>query len=184
MRRTQLLVAISIVLGISSARAAEEQIEFPKPGPEHAHLKSMEGVWDAEMVMSDGSKSKGVATYKLECGGLWLASDFQGEFGGQQFQGKGLDSYDLKKKKYVSVWVDSMVTRPMIVEGERNEKTNTLTMTGDAPEGGPDGKPMKVKLVTVTPDPDHMNFEFFMVGPDGKDTSAFKIAYTRRKNGK
>ena len=161
--------------------ARSQEIEFPKPGPEHAHLKSLEGMWDAEMIMADGAKSKGVATYKMECGGLWLASDYQGEFGGQKFAGRGLDSYDLKKKKYVGVWVDSMVTRPMFVEGDRDDKTNTTTLTGDSPEGGPDGKPLKVKLVTKMPDADHMNFEFFMVGPDGKDTSAFKINYTRRK---
>jgi hypothetical protein len=35
--------------------------------------------------------------------------------------------------------------------------------------------------VTKTKDDDHFHFEMFMVGADGKDTSAFTIAYTRKK---
>ncbi|HEX5102276.1 MAG TPA: DUF1579 domain-containing protein [Pirellulaceae bacterium] len=152
---------------------------MPKPGPEHAYLKAMEGVWDAEMVTPDGNKSAGTMTYKMQVGGLWLTSDYKGEFAGAEFTGKGLDSYDAKKKKYVGVWVDSMITSPLIMEGDMDEKTHTLTMNTEGP--GPDGKPQKMKMVTKMPDKDHMNFEMFMTGADGKETSGFKINYTRKK---
>lgn len=161
----------------SAARSQEPGL--PKPGPEHAHLKAMEGVWDAEMVLPDGTKSKGAMTYKMEVGGLWLTSDFKGEFAGAEFTGKGLDSYDAKKKKFVGVWVDSMITSPLVMEGTLDEKTHTLTMHTEGP--GPDGNLQKMKMVTKMPDKDHIHFEAFFTGADGKDASGFTINYTRKK---
>jgi hypothetical protein len=163
--------------GIATAQQ-EQQPPAPKPGREHAELKKLEGTWDT-VLDHDGKKSKGEATYKMECGGLWLASDFKGEFDGKPFHGKGLDSYDPAKKKYVAVWVDSMMTVPLIMEGTHDESTKTTTATGECP--GPDGKPMKLKGVTKFTDNDHMTFDMYMIGPDGKETKAMTIAYTRRK---
>ena len=39
----------------------------------------------------------------------------ESEFGGQKFQGHGMDCYDPVKKKYVGIWVDSWSTAPMTV---------------------------------------------------------------------
>lgn len=168
------LVSLSV-----GAFAQQSPPPAPKPGPEHAQLKTLEGTWDTVMTVADGKKSKGVAIYKMECGGFWLTSDYKGDFEGAPFQGKGLDGYDPAKKKYVGVWVDSMLTVPMIMEGTRDESTKTTTMTGEAP--GPDGKPMKMKGVTKETDNNHMTFDMYMTGPDGKETKGFTIEYTRRK---
>ena len=46
---------------------------------------------------------------------------------------------------------------------------------------GPDGKPMKMKMVTKTIDDDHETFEMYMIGPDGKEMKGMTIEYTRRK---
>ena len=46
---------------------------------------------------------------------------------------------------------------------------------------GPDGKPMKMKMVTKEMDADHQTFQMFAPGPDGKESLAFTIEYTRRK---
>ena len=152
--------------------------DAPTPGPEHLQFKRLEGEWIAT-VKSFGTESKGTMTYRLECGGLWLVSDFRGEFGGQKFQGRGLDTYDAQKKKYVSVWVDSMSTTPLLMEGEMDKDKKTVTMVGEGP--GPDGKPAKYKSVTRHIDPDHEAFKMYMVGPDGKDAEAMTIEYTRKK---
>ncbi len=58
---------------------------------------------------------------------------------------KPLDRHDLVKKRYVSVWVDSMSYRPVLFEGQMDEATKTLTMLGEGP--GPDGQPMKFKEI-------------------------------------
>lgn len=51
------------------------------------------------MVQAGEEKTKATATYKMECGGLWLVSDFHGEFGGQKFSGHGIDGYDPGEEK-------------------------------------------------------------------------------------
>lgn len=167
----------SLVL-LTSVAAVVAQ-EFPKPGPEHEMLRQNAGTWTAVCKMAGGEESKGEMTSKSECGGLWLVSNFEGEFGGQKFQGKGLDTFDAEKKKFISVWVDSMTTTPMILEGTYDEKAKTLTMLGEGK--GPDGQPAKHKLVTKYTDKDHQTMEMFLVGADGKDLSMMTIEYTRKK---
>lgn len=167
-------VCFAIVAGLLFAAASDAQ-EGPKPGPEHALLKKMEGAWDATMNFG-GMESKGTSVYKMELGGLWLSSTFEGEFGGMKFSGKGLDGYDPVKKKFVGVWVDSMSTAPMLMEGTHDKEKNTTTMTGEGP--GPDGKPTKYKAVNVMKDNNTMLFSMYM--GDGKEP-AFVITYKRRK---
>ena len=157
--------------------------EPPKPGPEPDILKQMEGTWDAVMTMPGTPKeapaSTGTHVYKMECGGLWLSSKFDGTFLGGKFEGRGIDGYDQTKKKYTGVWVDSMGTTPMIFEGTYDERTKTLTMLADYP--GPDGKPAKFKTKSVFKDKDHHTFTMYMIGEDKAETEMMKIEYTRKK---
>jgi hypothetical protein len=180
--RRHVCLAMSIVLSVAAvslagiSRAQDEAL--PKPGEEHAHLKAMAGDWDTVSTMIDGTKSKGEMTSEMTCGGLWLASSFKSEFGGIKFEGRGLDSYDPAKKKFVSVWVDSMTTSPMMLEGTWDESTKKLTMMGNMTT--PDGKQQKVKTVTTIPDNDHQKFELFMT-LEGQETPVMTVDYTRRK---
>ena len=152
---------------------------FPKPGPQHEMIKQGEGTWDAVAKgPEEGPPMKGTAVMKMECGGLWLVSEFKMDFAGQAFQGRGLDGYDLDKKKFVSVWVDSMSTAPMFFEGDYDEATKTLTQTAQAK--GPDGKPTKFKTVLKIRDKDHHTFQMFIVGVDGKDILMMTIEYSRK----
>lgn len=164
---------------VASLASVVQAQEFPKPGPEHELLKKSEGTWTAVCKMTDGSESKAEAVYKMECGGLWLRSHFKGDFGGAPFEGIGLDSYDPEKKKFIGIWVDSMSTSPMMMEGTYDEKTKTLTSVGQAK--GPDGQPAKYKAVTKHKDDDHQTFQMFLVGADGKDNLMMTIEYTRKK---
>jgi hypothetical protein len=152
--------------------------EAPTPGPEHERLKKLVGEWNAEMD-AGGQKSQAAATYKSICNGMWLSSDFEGDFGGFKFQGHGMDGYDLNKKKYVAIWVDSMQSAPLTMEGDYDEKTKTMTMTGES--RGPGGTPQKVKTTTETKDDDHFTFKMYMVDGDGKEQHVFTIEYSRKK---
>jgi hypothetical protein len=166
---------VVVCLFVASHSLAQE---FPKPGPEHEKLMELVGDWDAVMDMG-GQKSKATTTYKSICGGMWLESNYQGDLGGAKFQGRGLDGYDQIKKKYVGLWVDSVSSAPLHVEGNHDPKTKLLTMTGESL--GPDGKPQKFKNTTETKDKDHFTFRMYMVQPDGHEELQFTIEYTRRK---
>ena len=166
------LAAVALLMFAAPFAAAQE---LPKPGPEHELLKKWVGNWDATMKMM-GMESKGVATYKMELGGLWLTSTFDGEVAGMKFSGRGLDSYDAGKKKYVGIWVDSFSTSPMTLEGTYDKEKKTMTMSGEGPGEG--GKPMKYKTVTELKDDDTVNFSMYM--GDVKEPS-FTIVYKRKK---
>src|SRR5262245_15967286 len=163
--------ALTVVLAVPAARAQE----FPKTGPEHELLKKWEGTWETTMKFGD-METKGSATYKMELGGLWLASNFEGEFGGTKFYGKGLDTYDPAKKKYIGIWCDSMSTAPLLMEGTFDKEKKTMTMSGDGP--GMDGKPMRFKAVSEWKDDNTVNFSMFM--GDAKEPG-FTIVYKRKK---
>jgi Protein of unknown function (DUF1579) len=169
-------LALSLV-GMMAAPAAAQQP--PKPGPEHEFLKEMAGTWDCTVKFM-GQESKGTMVYKMGLGGLWLLSSFDGEFGGQKFEGSGMDSYDPAKKKFVSVWADSMVATPMLSEGTYDKAARKLTMLGEGPPG-PDGKPTKSTSVTEYKDPDTMIMTMSGPGPDGKEAVMMTITFKRKK---
>lgn len=170
----KLFVAVAVVLcGIVAAPAVKAQ-EFPKPGPEHEMLKKLEGNWEATMKAGP-MESKGTMTYKMELGGMWLVGNFEGEFGGQKFSGKGLDSYDPMKKKFVGSWYDSMSASPMMMEGTYDKEKKTMTMMGEGP--GMDGKPVKYKTVSEHKDNDTIVFSMFM----GDDKEAMMVITYKRK---
>jgi hypothetical protein len=90
----------------------------------------------------------------MDVGGLWLLSDYQGQFAGQKHQGRGMDGYDQSRRKYVNVWVNSMRTSPTITYGTYDMESKTLTMAGEAEEG--DGQKAHIKMVTKWEDPNTM----------------------------
>ena len=176
-RRALVVVASAALL---MGKLAAQDIPAPaKPGPEHKLLQAFEGTWDCKMTMAGApAPITAVSTYKSELGGLWLASEFKCDDPAFKFTGRGLDGYDINKKKFVGIWVDSMSTGMMTMEGTHDEKTKTTTMFG---QGYDQGKLNKYKNVTKVTDNDHHTFQMFMVGDDGKETLAFTIEYTRRK---
>src|SRR5687767_13529697 len=106
-------IALAFALLGPAAVSAQQGPPMPKPGPEHALLKMDVGTWDAviEMVPGPGApatKSKGVETNRIGCGGLCLIGDFKADVMGMPFEGHGVTTWDPAKKKYVGSWTDSM----------------------------------------------------------------------------
>jgi hypothetical protein len=173
---TKLSVCLAVVAaGVLLLTAGAVQAQ-PKPGPELEHLKQLEGVWEANANVG-GQETKGTMTYKMDLGGIWLIGNFEGEFGGQKFQGRGMDTYDAASQKYISVWIDSMSTRPMMSEGTYDADKKTLTMTGEGP--GQDGKMAKYKSTLEFKDKDTMVMVMNTV-QDGKDQPMMTITYKRK----
>lgn len=122
-----------------------QEMPAPKPTAEHEQLAADAGTWDATIKVwepggqSEPAVSKGVETNRRMPGGLWMLSEFHGQFGGVAFHGQGQTGYDPLKKKYVGTWVDSLSPSMMVMEGDLDPKTNTLVMhaKGTAPNGSP-----------------------------------------------
>ncbi len=149
--------------------------EMPKPGPEHEWLKKKVGTWETTMKFGD-KESKGIVTFKMELGDLWLVGKMESELFGQKFSGRSLDSYDVVKKKYIGVWVDSMSTSPVTMEGTYDKTKQELTMSGSGP--GMDGKTTTYRSVTKMMGSDMEIMTMYM--GDAKE-AAFAVTYTRKK---
>lgn len=161
--------ALVVALAATAIRAQEPA----RPGPEHEILKKMTGNWDMTMKLG-GMESKGTATYTMELGGLWLVGNVERDLG--KFSGRGFDTFDAAKKKYMAVWVDSMSTRATTMEGTYDAATRTMTMTGEGP--GMDGKPTRYRSVSAWKDDNTVVYSMY-VGDD-KDP-AITITYRRKK---
>jgi hypothetical protein len=177
--KTMRLVSVAVlVLLVGGTRAQED---FPKPGPEHAQLKQMTGVWDGlvKCHLPKPMESKGEYTAKMDLGGFFLATEFKCELFGAPFHGRGFNGYDPFKKKYVGVWVDSMSPAIYTIEGAFDKSGKVFTETMEGPD--PKGKPMKMRAVTQIKSKDQMHFQMFVPGEDGKDALMMEVVYTRRK---
>src|SRR5437016_4784330 len=129
-------VAALIATAVLGACYTQAQ-QSPTPGPEHKFLKTREGTWETTLKAGD-MEFKGMVTFKMELGGLWLVGSLESDLGGQKFYGKSLATYDAKKNKYIEVWFDSMSTMPLTMEGTYDPAKKQLTMVGEGP--GMDGK--------------------------------------------
>jgi hypothetical protein len=176
-----LCVAVAIGLpGLFGSVNAQDS----SPLPQHKILAMGEGVWDADITMTipgqEAAKSKGMETNRLMAG-KWLISDFKGEMFGTSFDGHGVNGYDAKKGKYVATWVDTMSVHIAMLEGNYDEKTKTLTLSGEVEEPG-SGKPMKMRLETQFKDDETRTFtEFVQMGGQKEFVKVMEVKYTRRK---
>ena len=112
-------------------------------------------------------------------GGLWCIGDFESLFMGAPFKGHDVMGYDIAKKHYTTMWVDSMTSKMATGTGRWDARTKTLTF--DMPGVNMSGEPWIEKHITTFPTPDTMSFRMEAPGEDGKPMVLMTIEYTRRK---
>ena len=166
----------------TSQKGAPPEMVPPRPAPQHQELAKRVGTWDAvvESYMEPGAPpqtSPGSETNTMDSSGLWLLTEFKGQFMDQPFEGHGITGFDPAKKKYVGVWVDSYGTRMMTTEGT-GDASGRITMFGEAP--GMDGKMERWKMVTESKADGTCIMTMTRKGPDGKDVPWVRITYTKR----
>ncbi|MBI5435381.1 MAG: DUF1579 domain-containing protein [Planctomycetes bacterium] len=146
---------------------------------EHALLKKWVGAWDAEVtnhMTASPEKSKGTMTCRA-VGELWLVSDFKGEHMGQPFEGHEVCGWDSTKRKYSSVWVDTMKATATIGEGTYDASTRTLTTNAECVMNG---KKQPMTHTIQWKDDNHITMTMKAPGPDGKPMTGMTIEYKRR----
>jgi hypothetical protein len=172
--RTMLAGIVTLALFVSAPLTAQQEI---KPAPEHAFLKEWVGDWDAT-ARSKGGDSKGDVQCKMALNGLWLMEHYKADAGGFAFEGYGATTYDPAKKKFVHVWIDSMIPSPMLSEGTYDKEKKTLTLFGTMPT--PDGKSMKSTATILYKDANTKVLSLKAGTPDGKEIELVEITYKRR----
>lgn len=179
-----LRVGLSLGLALLVGALAFAEDEAPKPGPEHEFLKKFAGNWECTLKASfipgqPASESKGVETSKVALGGFFVIGDFKGEMMGMPFEGHSIKGYDTFKKKFTSVWADSMGSWIMMSEGTLDKSGKVLTEVAEGPDMT--GKTTKYIMKTEFKDNDNMVFNMAMPNEQGKEVNVLTITYKRKK---
>lgn len=181
-----------LILAAPAVVSAQEGSEasIAQATPQHELLARDVGTWDAIMTCYmegpevEPQTFKGVEVNTLMGGGLWLVSDFQGEFAGMPFSGHGVFGYDSHKEKHVGTWIDSMSTQLLVMQGTCDEQTGELTMFSEGSCPCPvTGKPLETKTVSTYDGDDARTFTMYMKGEDtgNEFIKVMVIEYKRRK---
>jgi hypothetical protein len=162
--------------------------ETMTPGRFHERLGYFVGEWKAMTKMWMGgagsgepATAAGKATYRWLMEGRWLAQDYTGDMMGMPFTGFALTGYDNFRHQYAGLWIDSMSTALVTMEGGIDRTGKRIEMFGrvDEPSLGQIGK--TAKYVTQILDDDHFVFEFHDLDIIGGETKVLEIAYERVK---
>jgi hypothetical protein len=173
-----------LALAMASRTTAGEKPDISKPGPEHKMLSTLAGTYEAKVKIyfdpnQPANESTGTMKRKMIMGGRFLEELYNGEIMGQPFYGMGLMGYDAMKKKYTSVWIDSMTTSMMQSQGTYDAATKTLTSTGEDIDPTT-GKMMKSRDVFRVISPTEQVMDMYREKGDGKEFKMLEIRYTRK----
>ena len=92
LKRVGRVASLAALLSVTSLALAQDGFPTIKPTAEHKVLAEEAGAWDAVVKTymagpdAEPSISKGTEVNTLLPGGLWLMSEFSGEFGGLKFR--------------------------------------------------------------------------------------------------
>ena len=167
-------------------KAAMEMMQkLATPGEGHKKLDFLTGSWTAKVSswMQPGQPptvSEGKSEHAWVLGGRFLEQRFEGTFMNMPFSGIGYTGYDNYKKKYVSVWMDSMGTAMLHTQGTFDAAGKVMTSSGSM-DDFTTGKVVNIREKMTTVNKDDVLFEMYGPAPDGKEYKMMEIRYLRKK---
>ena len=176
----------SLLMALLSFNIVTAQEPF-EPTAEHKILQQDVGTWTAKgKIWMPGSDEptefEGTETNRC-IGGMWIVSDFKGEFFGQPFEGHATTGYDMENKNYVGSWMDSMSPYMANMSGSFDADKKTMTMDSSNIDPAT-GKRVKGKNVVVYKDDNTRHMTMYSENPEkpGEMVKSMEISYTRVKN--
>ncbi|MHC4409853.1 MAG: DUF1579 family protein [Planctomycetota bacterium] len=157
-------------------------MELGKPGPEHAEFAKMAGDWSVAVkeFKPDGTTkvSKATTKFSMVLGGLIQRQDYKGEMGGTPFNSIGMTAFNKGTKKYESIWMDSMSSGMMWMNGNKIDDGKTVEYKGHF--FGPGGAKMKTRTNLTPEGDDKISFVMWMDMGQG-EVKSLEMVYTRVK---
>jgi hypothetical protein len=157
-----------------------------KPVPEHDLLQKLSGTWEGESkiwttftAMDAPLTAKWTRTATVEMDGLFLTDRVAGEFIGVPFEGAGALGYDKDAKEYVTSVRNNLGSAVLIMRGQFDAETKTLTLVSD--EQNRMGMKFTMKEVFIFVDDDHITSQMFAIFPGGMEAKEFEIDWKRTK---
>jgi Protein of unknown function (DUF1579) len=159
--------------------------KYGAPGPEHKTLEPLVGTWNTTIKfwMAPGQgplESQGTVKRKWILGNRFVEEHYDGKAFDKPFKGLGLMGYDRFKKKYLSVWLDSMSTAIMTTQGTYEAANKTFTFTGEENDAFTGGV-LKTRDVLKIVDQNKHVFEMYRQGKQGPEYKMMEISCTRKE---
>jgi len=161
---------------------------MPSEKTGHNILPLLSGSWNYSASFWTDSKvepqkTMGTVTNEMIMEGRFLSSDALGTLsvGGSTVDAKshGLLGYDMVKKAYTSVWVDTLNSGMMIGSGQYDEKNKTIKEKGkftDPLDGAEKGFRSELHFTS----PESYKRTIFAINKSGKESKLMEIEYTRK----
>ncbi|HYG49401.1 MAG TPA: DUF1579 domain-containing protein [Flavobacteriales bacterium] len=161
-----------------SAAMMKAWMDYATPGEMHKLMASWAGKFDADVTMwmdpaAPPTKNKATSEAKM-WNGLYLVSTNKGSMNGMPFEGVSTIAYDNSKKKFVNTWIDNMGSGIMILEGDYDPATKTLTLVGSQTDPMT-GKDCEIKETTKFNEDGSQYMEMYMIDKKGKETKTMEM---------
>ncbi|NWF71554.1 MAG: DUF1579 domain-containing protein [Nitrospirae bacterium] len=158
--------------------------QLATPGEPHKLFASLAGSWTTHTKewMEPGkppTESTGSAEMKMLLDGRFLYQEFNSQMMGQPFSGIGIDAYDNLRKRYITVWLDTMSTGVFTMEGTATADGKTITLKGQ--HGEPGGGHMTHRAVWKIVDDNTQTFDMYGAHHGGKEMKMLEITYSRKQ---
>jgi Protein of unknown function (DUF1579) len=195
--RSFTLMCLCLLVAASPAMAKDKKAEKPMdpeammemwkklatPGEPHQLFASLAGSWTttSKEWMEPGKppmESTGSAEMKMLVDGRFLQQELTGNMMGQPYSGIGISGYDNLRKRYVTMWMDTMSTGMFTMEGTASADGKTITLRGQHAEPG--GGHMTHRAVWTIVDDKTQTFDMFGAHAGGKEMKMLEIMYTRK----
>lgn len=155
-----------------------------KPGTSHSLLAPFVGEWNVRLTFWSGPQSKasvstGTSTISWILGKRFVQERFQGEAGGEAFDGMGLMGYDNGSRAFKTIWLDSLNTAMTMASGRYVPESNTFELTSDVYDPLVSGEKTVRSTLQFTSN-DAYVFTMIDRSPEGKEFVSLTMEYSRK----
>lgn len=158
-------------------------IESRMMGPMHHMLVQWSGHWREEVKIFTGDKNETTSTRwerdgNMMMGGKFLNMHVMGIMANEAYEANATIGYDNVKRKFVKTWYDNFGSSILVLEGDYDEKTKSITYEGSTLD--PLTRvPVKIRQVQKNPDPTTQTLEVFTLDKEGKEIKTMEINSAR-----
>jgi hypothetical protein len=155
---------------------------MPQPTREHRLLREHVGTWKVACTyFKDPTQPpmevSGTETIEM-LGEFWTRSLFTADLGAFTIMGSATVGFDPGRGKWISTWIDNGQPVLFHFEGELDEETGVLEMSGEGPSPV-DGQTTTYRTVETVVGPDERTVDMYVRLPTGDEMQMFHYAYLR-----
>jgi len=187
-----LFAAAGLALGAFALQGTNLSVpvmNWSEPVEQHEFLKSLDGIWDADVkIFRDPKQSpftySGQESVRVTCGGLFATIELDGGNKDQGCSSRAIIGYEPKMSRYNMVVADRSGPTWSALQGTLSADSKTLTFTGEGPDMRYVDKVSKLEYVWTFTKKNERTTLVSIVEEDGVKTKWMEIEYKFKKRNK